>query len=109
MSDVKLDKMADKINNVDKLLSILNERLLNFIDKIENLEKDIDKNNIDVALKFESVKNEIKEIKKDIENLKDETKENSKNRKLTNKIVWIIFTSLIALVFYIIKQKITKP
>ena len=106
--EAKLEKVNDKVNDIDKNLSVLSERLLNFLDKIEDLEKDLKEDNEEVNNKIDFLKIEIKELRNDLELVKTETTENSRNRKITNNVVWLTFTSLIGLGFYIIKQKFFK-
>ena len=106
--EAKIEKVNDKVNNIDKNLSVLSERLLNFLDKIEDLEKNLKEDNLEVNCKIDGLKQEIKELKLDLDKIKTETAENSRNRKLTNNVVWFTFTSIIALGFYIIKHKLFK-
>lgn len=94
----KVDKLADKFGDIDKSVAVLVERVNSYLDKIEELEEDQKK-------EISEIKEEIAKIKKDICDMKEETRENSRVRKITNSIIWITFTSVIGLIFFWVKEK----
>lgn len=107
MSDNKIEKVSDKVNDIDKNLSVLSERLLNFLNKIEDLEKNNLQDYTELNSQIVFLRTEMKDLKNEFNKTKEDIQENSKNRKIINSITWLIFTSVIGLIFFLLKNKIT--
>ncbi len=102
------ENVKNKIFEVDKNLSVITERLTNYLNKLDDLEKYTEKEKTLFNKNLEDLNKNITELKKEVVLIRDETRDNSKNRKVTNSVAWLSFTSVIAIFTFFIREKFIK-
>lgn len=99
-----LDKnITTQIGDLDKKLSVFQERLKNIDEKLTSFESQLT-NKADIK-EFNELKLKFEKLESDFYKIKEEASKNTEQRKDLSKFNWIIIGSIVSLVFYIFKTK----